>query len=142
MFNKKYQASSIRLISSWFSACFIYYGVMLLLPSILQRAFNKTHSNQNFKYLFIVVISIVEVASFFFSSKIMDHPLIGRKRSVYYGFAAIFIVTVLIIIAGEENTYLLFLAFVVIKFVVSSTFMVTNYLVRRSIHTLLKYMRP
>ncbi len=72
----------------------------------------------------------------------MDHPLIGRKRSVYYGFAAIFIVTVLIIIAGEENTYLLFLAFVVIKFVVSSTFMVTNYLVRRSIHTLLKYMRP
>lgn len=39
MFNKKYKASSIRLIASWFTVCFIYYGVMLLLPTILQRVF-------------------------------------------------------------------------------------------------------
>ena len=59
MFNDKYKPSTIRLISSWFSVCFIYYGVMLLLPSILQRVFSKTNESQNFKYLFIVMISIV-----------------------------------------------------------------------------------
>lgn len=74
---------------------------MILLPSILQRVFSKTHGSQNFKYLFIVLISIVEVAAFYFSSKIMDHPQIGRKRSVYYGFIAIFIVTLLILVCGE-----------------------------------------
>lgn len=114
---------------------------MILLPSILQRVFTRTHSNQNFKYLFIVLISIVEVAAFFFSSKIMDHPKIGRKRSVYYGFAAIFIVTVLILICGEENKFILFTAFVVIKFVASATFMVLVMLLRRSIHILPKYTK-
>lgn len=59
MFNDKYKPSTIRLISSWFSVCFIYYGVMLLLPSILQRVFSKTNESRNFKYLFIVMISIV-----------------------------------------------------------------------------------
>lgn len=101
MFNDKYKDSSIRLLSSWFSVCFIYYGVMILLPSILQRVFSRTHTNQNFKYLFIVVISMVEVAAFYFSSKIMDHPNMGRKKSVYYGFTTILIVTVLILIFGE-----------------------------------------
>jgi magnesium-transporting ATPase (P-type) len=100
MFNEKYKESSIRLISSWFSVCFIYYGVMLLLPSILQRVFNKTHGSQNFKYFFIVVISVVEVGAFYFSSKIMDHPNIGRKKSVYYGLGTIFFVTMLIMIFG------------------------------------------
>lgn len=100
MFNSKYKPSTIRLISSWFSVCFIYYGVMLLLPSILQRVFQKTHGSDNFKYMFIVIISVVEVASFYLSSKIMDHPSIGRKKSVYYGFFVIFIVTFLIMIFG------------------------------------------
>lgn len=124
MFNNKYKESTIRLLSSWFSVCFIYYGVMILLPSILQRVFSRSHSNQNFKYLFIVVISIVEVAAFYLSSMIMDHPNIGRKRSVYYGFGAIFLVTACIFLFGEENKFMLFTAFVVIKFVASATFMV------------------
>lgn len=100
MFNDKYKPSTVRLISSWFSVCFIYYGVMLLLPSILQRVFSKTNDSQNFKYLFIVMISIVEVASFYLSSKIMDHPSIGRKKSVYYGFGIIFCVTMVIVVMG------------------------------------------
>lgn len=68
----------------------------------------------------------------------MDHPKIGRKRSVYYGFAAIFIVTVLILICGEENKFILFSAFIVIKFVASATFMVIIILPRPSILTLLR----
>jgi Na+/melibiose symporter-like transporter len=64
------------------------------------------------------------VGAFYLSSKIMDHPDIGRKKSVYYGFASIFFVTCLILLFGEENKIMLFLAFVVIKFVVSATFMV------------------
>jgi MFS family permease len=142
MFNQKYKESSIRLLSSWFSVCFIYYGVMILLPSILQRVFSHSHTNQNFKYLFIVVISIVEVASFYLSSKIMDHPKIGRKRSVYYGFAAIFFVTALILLCGEENKVILFTAFVVIKFVASATFMVLQSPHRRFIPTPPRSTRP
>jgi MFS family permease len=142
MFNEKYKESSIRLLSSWFSVCFIYYGVMILLPSILQRVFSRSHGSQNFKYFFIVVISVVEVGAFFLSSKIMDHPKIGRKRSVYYGFAAIFAVTALIFLFGEENKAMLFVAFVVIKFVVSATFMVRPTPRRPSTPTLQRSTRP
>ena len=54
----------------------------------------------------------------------MDHPDIGRKKSVYYGFGIMLIVTCMILLFGEENKEILFLAFVVIKFIVSATFMV------------------
>jgi hypothetical protein len=45
MFNEKYKESTIRLLSSWFTVCFIYYGVMILLPSILQRVFSNSHGS-------------------------------------------------------------------------------------------------
>jgi hypothetical protein len=93
-------SSSIRLFFSWFAICFIYYGIMILLPTILERAFEKSHSNQNFKYIFLIAISVIEIGAFFLSSKITDHPDIGRKKGVYYGLAIIFIVSVLIILVG------------------------------------------
>lgn len=98
MFNEKYKPSTIRLLVSWFSVCFIYYGVMILLPSILERVFVKR--DQNFKYLFIVAISIIEVAGFYGSSIIVDHPLVGRKKGVYYGIIIIFVVSCLIPVVG------------------------------------------
>lgn len=100
MFNQKYYSSSVRLLSSWFSVCFIYYGIMLLLPSILQRVFDKKHTNNNFKYFFLVAISVVELLSFYLSSTLMDHPQIGRKKGVYYGLTIILITTLAIILLG------------------------------------------
>lgn len=67
---------------------------------------------------------MVEVAAFYMSSMVMDHPSIGRKKSVYYGFTIIFMVTCLILIFGEDNKTALFIIFAIIKFVISSTFMV------------------
>jgi hypothetical protein len=100
MFNEKYAASSYRLISSWFTVCFVYYGVMLLLPSILQRVFDRAHMSSNFKYIFIIFITIIEVAAFQVSSLFMDNPNLGRKKTVYYGFFIIFGVTLLIFLLG------------------------------------------
>jgi Na+/melibiose symporter-like transporter len=71
-----------------------------------------------------MAISSVEVAAFHLSSKVMDHPSIGRKRSVYFGFFIVLAATLLIFIFGEDNKIPLFLIFVIIKFVITSTFMV------------------
>lgn len=76
----------------------MYYGVMILLPSILERVF--VHRNQNFKYLFIVAISMIEVTGFFGSSFIVDHPRVGRKKGVYYGITIVFVVSCLIPVVG------------------------------------------
>lgn len=43
---------------------------------------------------------MIEVAGFFLSSKIMDHPKVGRKKGVYYGLAIVFVVSLLIILIG------------------------------------------
>ena len=85
---------------------------------------------------------MVEVAAFYLSSKIMDHPKMGRKRSVYYGFFIISIVTGLIFIFGEENKFMLFTVFIIIKFVISATFMVNIHLSRPYSPILPKYTRP
>jgi hypothetical protein len=47
-----------------------------------------------------MAISSVEVAAFHLSSKVMDHPSIGRKRSVYFGFFIVLAATLLIFIFG------------------------------------------
>jgi len=75
------------------------------------------------------------------SSMVMDHPRIGRKKSVYYGFSVVFVVTCLILIFGEDNKPALFIIFVIIKFVISSTFMVFSMLFRLCTLILQKYTR-
>ena len=124
MFNEKYYSSTVRLLVSWFTVCFIYYGVMILLPSILERVFIKSKRDQNFKYLFIVAVSVIEVGGFWGASMIMDHPQVGRKKGVYLGMGIVCIISVFIILMGEDNIMLLFIAFGIIKFVISATFMV------------------
>jgi hypothetical protein len=37
IFNQKYRSMTLKMMVAWFSACFIYYGIFLLLPSILAR---------------------------------------------------------------------------------------------------------
>lgn len=126
MFNDKYQASSIRLIFSWFTVCFIYYGIMILLPSILVEVFGSSKEDENFKYLFIVGVSAIEASGFFLASKIMDHPRIGRKKGVYYGLGITFAASLLLPFIGKNNAWALFAAFSTIKFFISVTFMVNS----------------
>ena len=124
MFGKKYKGSTLRLMGSWFTVCFIYYGIMLLLPTILERVFKKSHHNPNFKYLFLIAISCIEVAGFYLSTVVMDHPRVGRKKAVYYGFVGVFVGACAILGFGEENVVVLFGMLSVIKFVITATFMV------------------
>ena len=56
LFNSKYAKKTLILCFSWVSACFIYYAVMLMLPSILARHQKLT---PDFQYLFLIVISAV-----------------------------------------------------------------------------------
>ena len=84
---------------------------------------------------------MIEVAGFFLSSKLMDHPKIGRKKGVYYGLVIIFCVSVMIILVGEDNILFLFTAFGIIKFIVSATFMVPFLLCRYFFPTLQKYTK-
>ena len=86
----------------------------------------------------MVAISLVEVISFFLSSKIMDHPKVGRKKGVYYGLFIVLFFSLMIIMVGEDNIMLLFAAFAIIKFIISMVFMVTPLLFRLFIPTLHK----
>ena len=71
IFNEKYKPSTLRLLFLWFTACFIYYGIMLLLPTILQRVFQKSTRNKGIKYIFLVVLSIIEVIAAYLGLALM-----------------------------------------------------------------------
>lgn len=127
MFNETYFSSTVRLIISWFSGCFVFYGITVLLPSILEKHVTQSKSDQNIKYLFLILISILEVVGFSTATCIMDHPLIGRKKGVSYGFLIVLLVSSLIILIGESNFVVLLVALAIIKFSISSTFLVLLY---------------
>lgn len=112
---------TLILIVAWFSVCFIYYGILLLLPTILSR---NTATSYNFKYVSLIVISVVEMFCFYFSRTVMDHPDIGRKKSTYIGFAIVSFCCFLLILVGEGHTYLLLFMFFIIKIFITTTFMV------------------
>lgn len=88
---------TIYLVAAWFSVCFIYYGILLLLPTILAR---NTATSYNFKYISLIAISIVEMLCFYFSRTVMDHPDIGRKKSTWVGFAIVALCSILLIVVG------------------------------------------
>lgn len=121
LFNEKYSKQTIILCFAWTSACFLYYAVMLMLPTILSR--NQSFS-ANFQYIFLIIISLVETVSFMISKILMDHPLYGRKRSIYLGFSIIFILSILILIFGENNRMVLITVFVGLKIFATICFMV------------------
>lgn len=73
---------------------------------------------------------MIEVAGFFLSSKIVDHPDIGRKKGVYYGLFIVFAVSLLIVIFDDSDIIFLFCTVAIIKFIISATFMVGYQLFR------------
>lgn len=124
LFNEKYFKQTFILVLAWTSVCFIYYSVMLILPSILNR--NQSFSS-NFQYIFLVIISIVECFSFYLSKIVMDHPDFGRKRSLYLGFGIIFGLSIFVTLFGETYKFLLLMIFIGFKIFSSGCFMVKNY---------------
>ena len=97
---------------------------MILLPTILERVFTNAHTNHNFKYIFLICVSVFEVAGFGLASHAVDHPSIGRKKGVYYGLFIVCITCALIIIVGEHNIVVLFILMAVIRFMITATFMI------------------
>lgn len=71
LFNEKYFKQTLILCFAWTAGCFLYYAVMLMLPSILARHSDFTENSQ---YIFLIVISSVETVSFYGAKIVMDHP--------------------------------------------------------------------
>jgi len=67
---------------------------------------------------------MVEIVALYLSPIMMDHPQIGRKKTIYSGFTIVFLATCLILFFGEENKLALFVTFLVIKLIISISFMV------------------
>lgn len=112
---------TIYLLVAWFSACFIYYGILLLLPTILSRSSTTSY---NMKYISLIVMSLFEMLCFFFTKKLIDHPSFGRKRSTYLGFLILGLCSVFLIFFEQFSTLVLLGAFLIMKIFITITFMV------------------
>jgi hypothetical protein len=120
LINDKYCLMTLILTAAWFSVCFVYYGLLLLLPTILSK---NTATSYNFKYISLIVISVVEMLCFYFSRAVMDHPDLGRKKSTYIGFGVAGLCSAVLILLDEDQTYLMLSMFFIIKIFITTTFM-------------------
>lgn len=99
----------------WTAICFIYYGITLLLPTILQRVFVRAKANHNFKYIYMIAISALEILSYSLAPRIMNNPRVGRKKAVYSCLFITFLGSLSIIAFGEENIFALFVLMAIVK---------------------------
>lgn len=138
LFNPKYLRFTMRLIVIWLSICFISYGMTLLLPTILERVFKKSQVHSSYKYLFMMLTSVIEVVGYCISPTLSDNLLFGRKKTVYSSLLIIILCSILILFTGEYNLLPIMISLGIIKFM---AFVVPNALSRQSSPTPLKSMR-
>ncbi len=112
---------TLYLLVAWFSVCFIYYGIFLLLPTILSR---NQKTSYNFKYMYLIAVTMVEIVCFYLSKRLMDHPNFGRKKTIYIGFFVIALCSLFLVIFGQDNILVLMIAFLVMKIFITVTIMV------------------
>jgi len=116
LFSEEYSASTLRLLMAWFAASFIYYGLAVLLPSILDKTFKHYGLSSNLKHVFLIGVASVEVLSHCLSSLVIDHPSIGRKRAVSYSLSVVFLASFGIVVVGLKSMVVLFLMFAILKY--------------------------
>jgi hypothetical protein len=119
---------TLYLLMSWFSVCFIYYGIFLLLPTIISR---NQKSSYNFKYIYLIIVTLVEILCFQWSKWLMDHPMLGRKKTIYLGFFVIAICSGFLLLIREDNIIALMVLFLVIKMFITITIMVIFYFIKK-----------
>lgn len=102
----------------WFGVGFIYNAITLLFPTILSQIFNPgsgSAQNDGFYYLYLLGIAVIEILSYLISPFFMNHPKIGRKRTLLYGYVIIFVGSGMIVIFGSDNLAVLSICMVFIK---------------------------
>lgn len=112
LFNDKYRGMTLKMMVAWFSACFIYYGIFMLLPSILAR---NNATSYDMKYLALIIINCFEILCFFIVIPLIESPLFGRKKTMWLTFLGVVALSMLLILAGESNTFVLLLSFLLMR---------------------------
>ena len=82
LLDSKYKNLTLSLMVSWFSVFFIYYGIFLFLPTILDNI--TPVMRYDFKYLTMCTVVVFEIVCSQLSRPIMEHEMFGRKRTLYY----------------------------------------------------------
>ncbi len=112
------------MMVAWFSACFIYYGIFLLLPSILAR---NNATSYDTKYLALIVINICELLSFYLVLPMIDNPMFGRKRTMFITFLIVAFVSLVLTQTGEGNTVILLVSFLVMRMAIAINAVVIDF---------------
>ena len=118
---------TLYLLMSWFSVCFIYYGIFLLLPTIISR---NQKSSYNFKYIYLIIVTLVEILCFQLSKWLMDNPMLGRKKTIYLGFFVIAVCSGFLLLIREDFIVVLMVLFLVIKMFITITIMVILFIIK------------
>ena len=108
LFSTKYISVTFRMIIVWLSNYFVYYAITLLLPTILQQLFFKSHSSRYFEYIYLAAMSVLQLGCFAVAPIIMNHPNFRRKRTLSLAFIVQGLCGFLAIFLGNSNPYVLF----------------------------------
>jgi hypothetical protein len=112
MITGRYKAITYKLIITWFSLCFMYYGIMLLLPLMLA---NRLNSNIKFNYLILVAVNSMELMGMYSSYVIIELLAVGRKKTMSLTFLVVLVASAMLFII-DAGPLLLGILLVLVKF--------------------------
>ena len=135
LFSTKYISVTFRMIIVWLSNYFVYYAITLLLPTILQKLFFKSHSSRYFEYIYLAAMSVLQLGCFAIAPVIMNHPNFRRKRTLSLAFIVQGLCGLIAMFFGNINPYFLFVFMALIITVNSIAESVVMLIFRCSIST-------
>jgi hypothetical protein len=112
MITGRYKAITYKLIITWFSLCFMYYGIMLLLPLMLA---NRLNSNIKFNYLILVAVNSMELMGMYSSYVVIELLAVGRKKTMSLTFLVVLVASAMLFII-DAGPLLLGILLVLVKF--------------------------
>lgn len=109
LFRGQKKKITLLLWACWFSTSFIYYGIIIYTPLILQKI-DATRSNNNNDILLIFSSICLELMSILGAASLIDHKFFGRKNSMILFFSLAAFIT-LVIYFVKDHLFMLLVTF-------------------------------
>lgn len=108
---------TLMLWSNWLTLSFIYYGIIIYIPIILQKIGGKTNSNNDILEIF--TSNLMELIAILLAASLIENRYFGRKNSMifFFGLASFFC---LLIYIAKDHLFIILVTFA--RIFISMTF--------------------
>ena len=87
----------------WLTYNFIGFGITLVLPTAIHKVFAQANSSPGMEYAYLAGITLIEILLNYVTPLIMNHPQLGRHKTVEWTLGIVALVSSLTVAFGSTS---------------------------------------